>query len=126
MSMSYTLDIKEFEERFNDLIKKSIDIDVVKGYRAVGNAIINASNKEIPKSPHRSGDLRASGKVEVEVDGIAFGFNVPYAAKWHETTDTINWSERGVGPKYMSKKMYGSGDKWLEIFGEFLKNRLKK
>jgi len=33
-------------------------------------------------------------------------FRMPYAAKWHEAINKkVNWSEGGVGPKYLESKM---------------------
>ena len=42
-------------------------------------------------------------------------FRMPYAARWHETTADINWSEDGVGPKYVESKLATFGEKYMGI-----------
>ena len=41
-------------------------------------------------------------------------FRQPYAAKWHEAVNKkVNWSEGGVGPKYLESKMMMFAKKYI-------------
>ena len=43
-------------------------------------------------------------------------FRMPYAAKWHEAVGRkINWSESGVGPKFLESKMMMFNPKYMSI-----------
>lgn len=54
-------------------------------------------------------------------------FRMPYAAKWHEAIDKewaqggINWSESGVGPKYVEKKLMMFMKKYIGIVATRIK-----
>lgn len=54
-------------------------------------------------------------------------FRMPYAAKWHEAADRewaqggINWSESGVGPKYLESKMMMFMKKYISIVAARIK-----
>lgn len=51
-------------------------------------------------------------------------FRMPYAAKWHEAIDAdwaaggIDWSEPGVGPKYVERKLQMFAKKYFQIVAE--------
>jgi len=50
----------------------------------------------------------------------------PYAARWHETTDNINWSETGVGPKFLEAKMARKDlrDRYFDLIADRIKQEL--
>lgn len=81
-----------------------------------------------PKTPHLHGNLRgdsirgvkAKGQGKTEKDwwpkvekedlgmmvlAILVTYCAPYAARWHEATEDINWSEDGVGSKWLEAKI---------------------
>ena len=53
-------------------------------------------------------------------------FRMPYAAKWHEAVGKkINWSEAGVGPKYLESKLSMFRRKYWGMVAEAVKAALE-
>lgn len=49
-------------------------------------------------------------------------FRQPYAAKWHEAVNKkVNWSEGGVGPKYVETKLSMFNKKYMKIVASAIK-----
>ena len=49
-------------------------------------------------------------------------FRQPYAAKWHEAVNKkVNWSEGGVGPKYLESKMMMFAGKYMKKVAEMIR-----
>jgi hypothetical protein len=70
-------------------------------------------------------------KVEKEDLGpsmlsVLVAYCAPYAERWHETTDAINWSEPGVGPKFLEAKMARQDlrDKYYGLIAARIKKEL--
>ena len=95
-----------------------------------GAALLKKFADEIaPKTPHLHGNLRGDSVRGVKAKGssksrkdwwpktteeslgsdrlaILLTYAAPYAARWHEAVgEAINWSEDGVGPKFVEAKM---------------------
>jgi hypothetical protein len=77
-----------------------------------------------PKTPHLEGQLRGNYQIKaLKAYIIMIWFLMPYAARWHEavndidpiTERKINWSETGVGAKYLEKKLLTLGQKYGEL-----------
>lgn len=130
---------------------------------AVGPALFDAGNRVLqdaiymkPMAPKRKGFLRRSARTEGadglksagkgqkrkparsgDSFGIAAGFNIVYAARWHELSPaeeaTIKWTtDKGApdpGRKYLELKIARFGNEYLEIIGanirQFLDNGAK-
>lgn len=59
---------------------------------------------------------------------LRMGNSMKYAARWHENPFTPGpWSERrgNVGYKFISIKLYGYGEKYLQLLAEFIKDGMK-
>jgi len=128
--MGMTIDITDFEKGFRQLVEFSIPPEIENGmFKAMSQALIDAI--EIPpQAPFLKGDLWASKHVNgVQVSGgevsVVGGFNICYAARWHELTPEedarINWTRTGAkqpGAKYLESKMATRGPIYLEIVAE--------
>lgn len=127
--------------------------------KVVGPALFDAGNRVLedaiyikPMAPKRKGFLRRSARTE-GADGlktakpgqknrrayrsgpswkILAGFNIVYAARWHELTPAqeslINWTtDKGApdpGRKYLESKLARFGNEYLEIIGGHVKQFL--
>lgn len=71
------------------------------------------------------GNARAVAKERIGAKGIVVKLilRMPYAAKWHEAVGKkVNWSEAGVGPKYMERKMQMFAKKYFNIVSDVLRS----
>lgn len=72
------------------------------------------------KDHKRSGEKPAERRGAVDII-CRLIFRMPYAAKWHEAIDKaweaggINWSESGVGPKFVERKFQMFAKKYFGI-----------
>ncbi len=131
--MGMKIDASEFEKGFKHLVNDSTPRALEKSLFAAGNAVLRDAIYERPYAPFDEGTLRRSARVDkakitggrVEVD---CGFNIEYAARWHELTPAedarINWTLPGSGRKYLEAKMAKNARRYLEIMGENLKDLL--
>lgn len=83
-----------------------------------------------PRTPHLTGALRDSGVLgDPESRGETIegtvAYTMPYAARWHEIDVPINWSEAGVGPKYLEAKLVNLNQKYLKLMADFIKMGLE-
>lgn len=135
MSEIYTLDFSEFDTRFRQYCIAAPD-DAKEGVREALQELKLDSDNIPPRTPHKEGHLRGSGKVidlknvPGEVSGILqYGgkgveYDVPYAAKWHEAEPgTVEWSEPDVGPKFIESKIVRYMKKYMEIIAEIIRKR---
>jgi len=74
---------------------------VAKGLFQAGNEALSDAINKVPKAPKDIGDLRGNAKVmKAEVKGkdidLTLGFDIEYAARWHELSPAedsrINWT----------------------------------
>lgn len=133
---------------------KRLDGDITptmvgRGLFQAANALLKDAIYMPPMAPKDVGDLRGSARTQ-GADGILHksgnrykpiasgndlavvcGFNIVYAAKWHEVPETakIDWTtDKGApnpGPKYLEKKMAIFGRRYTEIIGDFVTELLK-
>lgn len=125
---SFTLDVSEFAERLRRADK--VALSAAKKALWEGAAALKKDADEIvPKTPHLHGNLRGNARRGAKAKGsskvrkewwpkyenedlgsdkfsVLVTYAAPYASRWHEATDeNVNWSEPGVGPKYLEAKM---------------------
>jgi hypothetical protein len=131
--MSMNIDFSDFEKGLQQLVKESEPKETAKGLFKAGNQLLKDAIEERPFAPFDEGNLRGSArtdKAEVTKDGaeVVAGFNIEYAARWHELTTEedarINWSLPGSGRKYLESKLAQFKDDYLAIVGEHLKRVL--
>lgn len=131
MKTEFTLDFSDFNKKFADIVKRAAPESVEVGLREAGQLLKLDADNIPPRTPHKEGFLRGSGKVsKVEakgkIIGIAVSYDKPYARRWHEVEPgTIKWSEPGVGPKYLESKMVRFKNKYMKIIAEVIRRRAK-
>jgi hypothetical protein len=148
-----TVDLRDFENGLRELVEKAMPPEISKGMFRAGNELLRDSIYKIPKAPFDEGHLRGSAKTQAangqqnyfkggglpaNADaswpgggfGILAGFNIVYAARWHELTPEedarINWTLPGSGRKYLETKLVQYKEKYRDIVGLYLKNLLAK
>ncbi len=132
--MGCTIDMKDFDRGFKKLVESAAPDDIRNGLFKAGNELLRDAIYERPYAPFDEGHLRGSARTEPpkETGGgseMTVGFNIEYAARWHELSPEedkrINWTLPGSGRKYLESKMTRYAKKYLEIIGEFLRRRLR-
>jgi len=122
--MSMTIDFMDFDRGFAKVAEKVSEKEAGKGLFKAGNELLRDAVKEIPYAPVDEKILIGSGrtnKAEVKEGevSVAAGFNIIYAARWHELTpeedSRINWTKPGSGRKYLESKMARHKDKYMKI-----------
>ena len=125
MSKQFTFDTKQFSKDFNKLTLKKYPQAAEKGIRiALGKLKLDADNI-VPKTPHKTGNLKAKTKIKVkttlkETYGI-LTFRMPYAAYQHAgirfdgSHKILKYVEPGTGAGFVSKKMARFNKKYMNI-----------
>ena len=131
--MGMTIDMSDFEKGFKKLVDQAAPEELAKGMFTAGNALLKDAIYEQPYAPFDEGHLRASARVDTakvtkdEVETSA-GFNIVYAARWHELSPAedarISWTLPGSGRKYLESKMARNAKRYLDIVGEYLRSLL--
>jgi hypothetical protein len=121
----FTMDFKDFEKRFYNLVLNAIPEAGKRGLFQGFNALLKDAEEEVPKVPFKEGHLRGStaGTVKAKIErgeiSVSGGFNIKYAAKIHEMekskADKVNWSLPGSGPKFLEAKIVRNKRKYIEI-----------
>jgi len=148
--MERWIDFSDFEKGLEKLVQESVPEDIDRGLFRAANQLLDDAIYVIPKAPFDEGHLRGSartqgagnilykpraeppkgfkGKRETEGISIQTGFNIVYAARWHELTPAedakINWTLPGSGRKYLESKMSMFKEDYLKIFAMYLRKRL--
>ena len=131
--MSMTLDISDFERGMKKLIEQSVPKEVDKGLFKAGAQLLDDARDYEPHAPRDESMLWGSGVVQKPESstrevGVAAGFNIEYAARWHELTPAedakINWTLPGSGRKYLEKKMARFKNDYMKIVADHLKRLL--
>lgn len=131
--MSISVDFSDFDKGMKKLVAESVPDDLDRGLFRAGNALLKDAIEVMPKAPFKTGALRRAARTDRPGDapkgtGILAGFNIVYAARWHELTPEedakINWSLPGSGRKYLETKLWMFGKQYIEIIGAYLKERL--
>jgi hypothetical protein len=146
---SFDMDWSDFNKRFFEYAIKTAPAAAEKGLFEAISELKNDCDNVQPRTPHLEGNLR--GDYTFILEGITqskikevgskhkggarpaerFGansiitklvFRMPYAAKWHEAVKKkVNWSEKGVGPKYVEKKLMMFMKKYIQIVASRIK-----
>lgn len=146
---SFDLDWTDFTKRFFEYALKTAPAAAEKGMFEAISELKNDCDNVQPRTPHLEGNLR--GDYTFILEGITqskikevgskykgggkpaerYGaknivtkliFRMPYAAKWHEAVKKkVNWSEFGVGPKYVEKKLMMFMRKYYQIVASRIK-----
>jgi hypothetical protein len=125
----FTIDFKDFNKSFKKMAEKEAPSQVAKGLFQAGNEALSDAINKVPKAPKDIGDLRGSAKVmKAEVKGkdidLTLGFDIEYAARWHELSPAedsrINWTLPGSGAKYLSSKLQMYKNKYMSIVADVL------
>lgn len=153
--MGISVDTKDFDLKFGELMKKSVPANVSKGMFRAGNELLRDAIYEVPKAPFDEGHLRAEARTQLaggvmikfsdsggylppasidakDGDGYSLraGFNIVYAARLHELTPEedarINWTLPGSGRKYLETKLIRHKDKYAKIVADYLERLLRK
>ena len=115
----------------NDVLR-NLNITVATMNKKVEKQIEKCSQdllrKAIDKTPMDTGELRKSGAVEVEKNGlkttgrVSFGGGqVDYADIVHEMPNDVNWTEPGTGNKYLENPLKENAQKYLDSIKEAAK-----
>ena len=130
-----TVDCSDFEKGLKKLVEKTIPPEVGRGLFKAANELLHDAINEQPYAPFDEGALRGSArtnKAEVKKDGaeVVTGFNIEYAARWHELTpeedSKIAWTLPGSGRKYLESKMAMFKEKYMAIVAKHIENVLKR
>ena len=149
----FDFDVGDFREKFSALALKTVPEAAEAAMFAALSEVKHDADAVTPKTPHLEGNLR--GDYDFVLDGITqskvvstgnkgnpkakpserYGaksivakiiFRMPYAAKWHEAVGKkINWSEAGVGPKYLESKLSMFRRKYWGMVAEAVKAALE-
>jgi hypothetical protein len=125
MDMSMRLDTSDFQKKISSFEKKHPKITERILLKTADQVKIDAD--EIPpKTPHLEGQLRGNYQIKALNEFLVMiWFLMPYAARWHEATDPEpNWSEKGVGPKYLENKLLTLGAKYGELMAALHKSEV--
>jgi hypothetical protein len=130
------VDTTDFDIRFKQICENAIPGLVEKGLFEAMNELLSDAVKLPPQAPKDVGALWASKADTVSVkkeEGQIVaqgGFNIEYAARWHEAVgENINWTTtKGAthpGPKYLESKMVQKKDKYIAMVADTVKNQAK-
>jgi len=149
--MGMTIDFSDFEQKFNKIVEDAIPSEAAKGLFKAGGQLLLDGIQKAPQAPKDIGDLWGSrlvneAKVEKGKISLECGFNIKYAARWHEIspdnmsmTDKlgrplskhwpIHWTTtKGAaqpGPKYLETKMMMYKNDYMQIVADHIKNSAK-
>lgn len=123
----YSMDLSKFAKDFTRITSKTIPDKAGDATFKVASMIINDAIKIAPKAPFDEGTLRASqfiNLIRTQKLGVELGFNVVYAAKWHELDTAkakdIAWTTPGSGRKYLSSKLSMFKNKYIEFLASLI------
>jgi hypothetical protein len=134
----YELDFKDFDEKFMEFAVNKMPFEAEQGLFAAAGELKRDADTVEPKTPHLEGNLRGQYNITHKIDaGKIFAeltFKMPYAARWHEaeynidpvTGSKVNWSESGVGPKYVEAKLVRFMRKYIGIATDYIKAEMAK
>ena len=115
----------------NDVIRRlNANITAInkKAEKQIEKCCQDLLRKAIDKTPMDTGELRKSGAVEVEKNGlkttgkVSFGGGqVDYADIVHEMPNDVNWTEPGTGNKYLENPLKENSQKYLDKIKEATK-----
>lgn len=131
----YYIDTKDFDKKFNALVKKAIPEYAAKGAFDAMNELLSDAITKPPQAPKDIGDLWGSRIVkkakeitkEILVEG---GFNIKYARRHHEVPPgtfkyTLTKGASQPGPKFLESKMAQFKEKYAWIIAEVIRRMSK-
>jgi len=131
----YYIDMKDFDKKFNNLMKNAIPEYAAKGAFDAMNELLRDAIVHPPQAPKDIGDLWGSVIVEKAKEVakeilIEGGFNIKYARRHHEVEPgTFNYTlTKGAsqpGPKFLESKMIQFKEKYGEIIAETIRRMSK-
>ena len=147
-----SMDMSSLEKGMKKLISDIGPRAIAPGLFKAGNALLGDAIYKSKTAPKEVGDLWGSASTQGATGGpkkisggvsqtgkaiesgnelhIFAGFNIEYAAKWHEVSPAKNiaWTtDRGStdpGPKYLESKMGMFRSDYIEILGLYVKRLL--
>jgi hypothetical protein len=131
----FYIDTKDFDRKFNALVKNVIPEYAAKGAFDAMNELLRDAIVHPPQAPKDIGDLWGSRIVE-QAKGIAKeiiiegGFNIKYARRHHEAEPgafkyTTTKGASRPGPKFLESKMAQFKDKYAWIIAETIRRMSK-
>ena len=129
--MSYEVDFSNFNAKLPQIVDKAIPSEAGNGLFKAANQLLDDAMYKRPFAPFKMGDLRGSARVDKAVVvgsliSVMCGFNIEYAARWHELTPAedarINWTLPGSGAKYLESKMARYMADYMEIVASHIRN----
>lgn len=122
---NFKLDTRDFDIKFDELIKNAIPGAISKGLFDAGTVLLKMAKDEAPQCPKDVGDLWGSGTVKpitggYQEVGVEVGFNSEYAAYQHEQEPgkfnyTTTKGASHPGPKYLETKLVRHKQDLMEI-----------
>lgn len=131
--MGMTVDMRDFEKGLKKLVEESVPREVEKGLFKAGNQMLDDAREYAPHAPRKESMLWGSGVVHPlggskREAGVAAGFNIEYAARWHELTPAqdakIHWTMPGSGRKYLESKLARFKNDYAKIVANHLRKLL--
>ena len=132
----YVLSFEDFDKKFWDIVKNEIPEHTEAGVRIGLDELKKDADEEPPRTPHKEGHLRGSGKVinveimsdeisgELKYGGSGVDYDVPYAHRLHEAEPgTIVWSEPDVGSKFIESKLVRHAEKYGGLIAEAIRRK---
>lgn len=132
---NFKLDTRDFDIKFDDLIKNAIPGAISKGLFEAGTVLLKMAKEEAPQCPKDVGDLWGSGKVKpiiggYQETGVEVGFDSVYAAYQHEQEPgrfnyTTTKGASHPGPKFLETKMVRHKNDLMGIVAEAIRKLSK-
>lgn len=129
------IDMKDFNKKFNKLVKNAIPGAGEKGAFDAMNELLRDAVVHPPQAPKDIGDLWGSRIVEkvrevMKEIAIEGGFNIKYARRHHEVAPgtfkyTLTKGASQPGPKFLESKMAQFKEKYAWIIAETIKRASK-
>lgn len=105
---------KEFQKRV-----KNLERVTPKSAQDVGNDLLNRSARRAPKD---TGDLRGSGKTELEGNNVTVSYGTEYALRQHEELD---YRHTDGEAKYLENPYKENKEKYIKHFADSTKRGLE-
>jgi hypothetical protein len=121
----FELDFSDFNVKHSKSTQRIIRYAKI-GVREAAQEWKHDADNVPPRTPHLTGFLRGSGvvsNIKATASEICaeVTYSAPYAKKWHEWEGPVNWSEEGVGPKYLESKIFTFGKKYVAIIADAIR-----
>lgn len=122
----FFMNFDKFGKSFKHIAEDVIPDKAGEASFKVGSMIIHDAIYIEPFAPFDEGSLRSSERVEPIPDklGVIVGFDIEYAAKWHELpkseSNKIAWTTPGSGSKYILVKLVMFKDKYIAFLASLI------